>query len=562
MGTDNGATSPCFIPAAALDAIDRQADIVTRAHMAPGYALAISNAAGERVIRNYGYADFEAKAPVTDDSVFEIGSIGKSFTAIVLMQLAAEGRVDLQAPLTDYLPWFEIQSDYAPITLHHLLTHTAGITSGHDQLPGAAYEVWALRGARTFAAPGEQWAYSNVGYKALGVVLETLLQRPYADIVEERIFGSLGMANSYGAITSSMRPTMARGYAPLYDDRPWQPRHGIVPATWLETDTGDGCIATTASDLAIYAGMLLDAASGRTTPVLTPEQLATMRHPHTGDTPVPAYGYGLETYESEDGVDRFGHAGGMVGYHSQMTIDVTNGLTVIVYANGQGGTTELSDHALAAVAAALNGQPIPEPAPALDPFEIAGSESYAGTWRSGDATLKIVAGESSLTLVTDGKRIPLQQPVSRRAPDRFLVDDPAWETFALEFVREPAPDDESPATDQPVIGLYHGPTSFHRDGEEPAGAPSHPAEWDAYVGHYRSYNPWNSNFRIMIRDGKLTLLSSYGGATELIPDGNGFRYGFRGKTPSEYVEFDAIVNGQAQLARSDVGEEFARHFVP
>ncbi len=562
MGTDQGTSSPCFIPAAALDAIDRQADVIIRTYLAPGYALAISNATGERVIRNYGYADFEAKAPVANDTVFEIGSIGKSFTAIVLMQLAAEGRVDLHAPLTDYLPWFQIQTAYASITLHHLLTHTAGITSGHDQLPGAAYEVWALRGARTFAPPGEQWAYSNVGYKALGVLLETLLRKPYAEIVAERVLQPLGMDDSYGSITSSMRPVMARGYAPLYDDRPWQPWHGIVPATWLETDTGDGCIATTASDLAIYAGMLLDAASGKSTPVLPPEQLATILAPHAGETPVPSYGYGLEKYENEAGFDRFGHAGGMVGYHSQMSIDVTNGLTVIVFANGQGGTTELADYALAAVIAALNGSAIPEPAPALDPFEIAGSESYAGTWRTGDTTLDIVAGDSSLTLVTGDRRIPLQRPISRRVPDTFLADDPGWDSFALEFVREPAQDDEMSASEQAVIRLHHGPVTYHREGEAPAETAAYPEERDSFVGHYRSYNPWNSNFRIMIRDGRLTLLSSYGGATELIPDGNGFRYGFRGSTPSEYVEFDAIVNGKAQLARSDVGEEFARHFVP
>jgi CubicO group peptidase (beta-lactamase class C family) len=562
METDHGSTSSCFIPAAALDAIDRQAQIVLDTYIAPGYALVISNGAGEQVIRNYGYADNEARSPVTDDTVFEIGSIGKSFTAIVLMQLVAEGRVDLQAPLTDYLPWFEIQSEYPPITLHHLLTHTAGITGGHDQLPGAAYEVWALRRAKTFAAPGEQWAYSNVGYKALGVVLETLLQKPYADIIKERIFQPLGMTQSYGAITSSMRPIMARGYAPLHDDRPWQRSHGIVPATWLETDTGDGCIATTASDLALYAAMLLDAAKGNQTPVLTSGQLATMRNPHTGETPVPEYGYGLETYRNDVGFDQFGHAGGMVGYHSQMTIDATNDLTVIVYANGQGGTTDLANFALAATIAALHDEPVPNPAPVVDLSAIEQPAAFAGTWRSGDTKVDIVAGDSSLTLVTGEKRLPLQRYAPHRFQDTFLVSDPDWDAFALEFTRKPRVETDTSGSEQPVVGLYHGSTAFHRDGEAPDNTSSYPSEWDAYVGHYRSYNPWNSNFRVMIRGGRLTLLSSFGEATELIPDGKGFRYGYRGASPSEYIEFDAIVNGKAQLARSDVGEEFARHFVP
>ena len=77
--------------------------------------------------------------------MFEIGSIGKSFTNVALMQLRDEGRLDLQAPVSRYLPWFEVQSEYGPITTHHLMTHTSGLVSGNDIGTHGLYEAWALR---------------------------------------------------------------------------------------------------------------------------------------------------------------------------------------------------------------------------------------------------------------------------------------------------------------------------------------------------------------------------------------------------------------------------------
>lgn len=99
------------------------------------------------------------------------------------MQLAAEGLVDLQAPLTRYLPWFSIQSKYRSITIHDVLTHTAD-SHRVDPVPDARAEVWLLHHTATFAAPGENFLYSTVGYQALSLVLEAVLAQPYARIVE------------------------------------------------------------------------------------------------------------------------------------------------------------------------------------------------------------------------------------------------------------------------------------------------------------------------------------------------------------------------------------------
>ncbi len=142
-----------------------------RAGGIPGVGLALTDRTGLVHVATYGVASMETRAPVTPDTLFEFGSIGKSCTAILLLQEAERGRIDLHAPVTAYLPWFAVRSAHAPITLHHLLSHTAAITGGSDFSPDARAEVWALRDTETSAPPGAYFHYSNVGYKALGLVL-------------------------------------------------------------------------------------------------------------------------------------------------------------------------------------------------------------------------------------------------------------------------------------------------------------------------------------------------------------------------------------------------------
>jgi len=101
----------------------------------PGLAAAVTNREATLLISTQGFADMAARTPVTAETRFEIGSIGKSFTNIALLQLHDACRLDLHAPVTRYLPWFQVQSDYEPITIYHLMTHTAGIITGTELAP-------------------------------------------------------------------------------------------------------------------------------------------------------------------------------------------------------------------------------------------------------------------------------------------------------------------------------------------------------------------------------------------------------------------------------------------
>ena len=84
-----------------------------------------------------GYANLESKTPIQPDHLFAIGSVGKSFTSIAVLQACEAGLLDLHAPVKTYVPWFEVKSNFKPITIHHLLTHSSGLPHGVDFSPGS-----------------------------------------------------------------------------------------------------------------------------------------------------------------------------------------------------------------------------------------------------------------------------------------------------------------------------------------------------------------------------------------------------------------------------------------
>jgi len=121
----------------------------------PGLAIAVTDRTRPVHSGEYGVSDIASGAPVRKEMLFQIGSIGKSFTSIALLRLQEQGRIDIQESVTEYLPWFEVKSRHAPITLHHLMTHTAGIPIGSETTMAPESEVWELRHIETSAPPGE-----------------------------------------------------------------------------------------------------------------------------------------------------------------------------------------------------------------------------------------------------------------------------------------------------------------------------------------------------------------------------------------------------------------------
>lgn len=524
----------------------------------PGMAVAVTDR--ERLLRvsTYGFADASAKTPVTPEMLFEIGSISKSFTSIALLQLCEEGRLDLHEPVTRYLPWFDVQSEYGPITLHHLMSHTAGIITGMEFTGEVRYEVWALRETEATAPPGTYYHYSNVGYKALGVVLEDLQSRHYGDIIQERILDPLGMTATEPMITHETRKRLAVGYEGFYGDRPLPRGRPLAPATWLEYASGDGSIASTPADVAAYLRMFMNRGQGPRRRILSEESFDLMTHKvieAKEEGRGSHYGYGLEIRES-DGHTYIEHGGGMVGYYSYVMADMDDGLGVVVLMNGPGGRCdeEIAKFALKLLRAALHDQELP-PVPPIDPAKVENAAEYAGTYRAFPERSR-GAGPKMLTLVAEGERLMLRYGdervgLERRGQDRFYVDHPDFALFLLRFGREKGK----------VVELFHGPDWHTNNRYTGPTTFDYPQEWDAYPGHYLSFNPWLSNFRVVLRKGALALIEPSGSEEPLVPLGSGvFRVGEDDRSP-ERIRFDTILNGRALHANLSCGDYY-RAFTP
>lgn len=530
-----------------FDLIDTAVQRQMQRDQIPGLSLAVTSREGLIYQQTYGRASLETGDPVRPDHLFEFGSIGKSFTCILLVQLADEGRLVLDAPVTDYLPWFEVQSEFEPITLHHLMTHSAGIIEGTDFPADPRYEVWALRETRAVNPPGQLFHYSNVGYKALGLVLERVTGQTYGDLVRTRILEPLGMTDTDPTITHETRRRLATGYQPFYDDRPWQRGHELAPAAWFETNTADGCIAGTATDLASYLRMLMNGGAGPTGRILSESGFAAMTAPHiSDDDPDDAvYGYGLNLF-TDDGRHYLGHGGDMVGYYSHMIADIDAGFGLVTLINGPGRQGPIFSFAVDALYAARQDEPLPELPPVPEPSRVESAGDYAGVYRLESDSIEFKAGNGELLLARHGEEFPLEP----RGDDTFLVPHPDFELFLLRFERD---------EDGAIVAAAHGERRWLAPEQAPTAVES-PAEWRSLAGHYRCHNPWGTNFRVIVRDGELILVLPDGLEVPLTPRGDGvFRVG--DDDSPEFIRFDTIVDGEAWRAKYS-GCDYYRFFTP
>ena len=392
--------------------LDEFAGRVLATGMAPALAVALTDRERTLVTRTYGAA--------SPDALWAIGSIGKSVTAVLALQLADEGALDLHAPVSDYVDWLAFP---APITLHHLLTHTSGLIADSDRAPASTWDVIALTGIAPGFAPGEHFHYSNVGYRAVGVVLEAVAAAPYEELVQRRVLDPLGMRASVPVMRHDTRRRLPGGHVPLYDDRPWEPAHGLVPAPWVESAEADGCLCCTPDDLAAYLRALW------TGDRLLPEgSLARMRTAHA-----PDYGYGVEV---EPG--GFGHGGDMLGYVAHMWADTESGLGVVAFVNGLGGARLLAEGALAIAAGEEPRGPAAETArPLVDDGTCPPAWSgYRGRYRAHNPwlpTFAVAARERSLVMGTDWLDGSERFDLAPAGPHEFRVGEHEWSPERLAF---------------------------------------------------------------------------------------------------------------------------------
>lgn len=495
----------------------------------PGVAVALVNRSELLHVTTDGYANLAAQTSVTPDILFEIGSIGKSFTCIALLQQHEAGKLDLHAPVTEYLPWFSVRSPFEPITVHHLMSHTAGIIGTYSKIPDSRYEVWALRETDAAYPPGKRFHYSNVGYKALGFLLEDLLGQPYPDIIQAQILDPLLMRSTVAAIAPDTRQRSAVGYQHLYDDRPSHPSHPLVPAPWVEYGTAVGSIASTVEDIALYLRMLLNHGQLEGIRLLSENSFDLITQRVIGNAWHEGlfYGYGLIVYEV-DGHTYIGHGGETTGFNAMIVGDIDDGLGVVVLMNGSGEPAYITQFALQLLQAALHNQELPPPPTLTRSHQV---DDYVGVYHAGERQFELVSQDQTLLLHYKGEVVSL----TRRGKDSFYVEHPDFALFLLTFGRE----------DGRVVEAFHGADWYVNQHYTGVLSFDYPQEWEAYPGHYRSHNPWFSNFRIVLRKGKLLLLYPKGGGVVLMPVGDRtFSIGKNNQSP-ERLHFDTVVVGKA-----------------
>jgi CubicO group peptidase (beta-lactamase class C family) len=317
----------------------------------PGVSIAVVK--DGKIIREqgYGFADLENNVKVTPATVFQSGSVGKTFTAALVMLLAQDGKLSLDDPISTYLA--NTPKAWEGITIRHLLSHTSGLGDPYAKLDltkdYSEQELIALEAEiPVLFAPGEKWSYSNMGYHLLGFICNKAGGRFYGDQLHDRIFAPLDMGTRIIS-EADIVPHRARGYE----------RKGgqTVNQSWVAprlNTTADGSLYLTARDLAkwdlaLYGDKVLPASVRQAS--WTPAKL--------NDGSATEYGYGWQLFQ-RNGHKAIAHSGAWQGFRAQLYRFVDDRLSVVVLANSASARpNKLGDIVAAHYLPALAVQPRP-----------------------------------------------------------------------------------------------------------------------------------------------------------------------------------------------------------
>jgi CubicO group peptidase (beta-lactamase class C family) len=303
----------------------------------PGLALAVTRSGAIVHAAGYGLADLRAKVANTPDTIFHLASCGKQFTALGLLMLAEERKLDLDDPVGKHLAGL---AGFGPkVTIRQLLNHTSGIRDLYDEAGVEAVLSRCERPAnadiiRTYTElgcpmaergikPGDAFAYSNSGYDLLGAVIERVSGQSYHDFFQRRVFDPAGMKDTFSVPDGRVNdPRVATGYA--RDDS-----GNLVDAGDSEYDdvVGSGSFYTTALDLCRY-----DQALASNALVSAASMQAALTSAQTSDGTPTAYGFGwyIGTY---DGLRFADHEGAWTGYHTYIARCLDQPFSMFILAN-------------------------------------------------------------------------------------------------------------------------------------------------------------------------------------------------------------------------------------
>ncbi len=359
---------------------------------------------------SYGFADLSNKKPVDAQIRFRIGSISKMFTAFAVMQLVEQGKVDLDAPIEQYLPTLRLKAPpgFRKITIKDLLTHTSGLsddiinnptcagnTAQRDLIPLLNQEILTV-------APGLKMTYSNIGFGLLGCLIEQVSGLSYGEYIKTHLFIPLGMDNSTVPVAPGTVPGRTKGY--------------LADSTEIEEnnirDVAAGGIESSMDDMIKFAQMLLDAAKGSGNLIVGKETFQAMTSNQLGGLRLPTddvFGLGMFIHPMHTDQDSIigpgiGHAGDLRLHHSLLFVYPRLGMGIIIMSNSEKGgkmRSRLSQKIMAAYmstfkSVALRPAPVQQFSKAATSADHIDHKEIEGTYGGG--------GEDFFTLKKLGKR--------------------------------------------------------------------------------------------------------------------------------------------------------------
>ncbi len=391
------------------EAVGQEIDALSANALAKPGGVGLSIAVAQRgkilLAKAYGVADAEFEVPADEETMFRIGSVTKQMTAALVMRLVEQKKLALDDDLSRYVPEFPLQG--RKVTIEQLLNHTSGIKSYTDV--GEEWEkLWPkeLTHAELLALvqdapfdfePGTNWHYNNTGYYLLGMVIEKVTGKGYAEAMQAELFTPLGLIRTRYDSNRDLIKNRAQGYG-LHEGR-------LVNDLLLGMSQpgAAGGILSTAGDLVRWQMALT---SGK---VVKPESFARMTKPtvlpNGHDT---RYGFGLQMTDWE-GHARVEHGGGIFGFNSTLYWFPKDDLHIAVISNGEpvssGKLAEAIAYALLGIErAAVKDDPIPANviAKLSGDYVFSGIGLEAKVFESGEQLMVQGSGQSAFRVLWQG----------------------------------------------------------------------------------------------------------------------------------------------------------------
>jgi CubicO group peptidase (beta-lactamase class C family)/D-alanyl-D-alanine dipeptidase len=521
--TDHGAAPASSPYAAVIPSIEQFIAHEMEDKELPAVSIALVD--DQRIVwsKGFGSADPKAKTPATAETVYRVGSVSKLFTDIAVMQLVEQGKLDLDAPITAYLPEFQPRNSFGkPITLRQLMSHRAGLVrespvgSYFDPTePSLTDTIASLNRTALVYEPGTRTKYSNAGIATVGYALERTQGEPFAKYLKRAVLDPLGLKDSNFEPTAALNARLAKAYMWTIDGRVFDAptfQLGIHPA---------GSMYTTVNDLGKFMSALF-AGGGAALKPETVQQMWTPQFAKPGEK--TGYGIGFRLGEL-DGHRQVGHGGAIYGFATSLSALPDDKLGVVVVTTKDSANTvtnRIAEAALKAMLAARDGKPIPQPQ-TTTPISAELARRIAGRYLSGEQSIELSQRAGGLALLRSAGGEPAR---IRMLGDALITDDRLG--YGEKILQQ---------GDDLVIG---GET-FKRAAVSKPKAP--PAGWQGLIGEYG----WDHDILyIFEKDGKLHALIEW---YEFDPleqvSENVFNFPKRGLYDGEQLLFKRDAKGRA-----------------